>query len=288
MTTIMEKNYADDMFKELCCDVMGTSACHGETPCRAHWEDGTQASTYRTFGHTTTYNVGREFPALSLRKTNIKNAVDEILWIWQKKSNNVNDLNSHIWDSWADETGSIGKAYGWQVGNKYQKIVCPDGTSLSLDQTDYILWCLKNDKYSRRIVANLYNIEDLDEMNLHPCCYSITLGVLGDTLNMILNQRSQDIIVANNWNVVQYSILLMMLAQVSGLKVGKLTHVIGDAHIYDRHIGIAKELINRTSYQAPKVTLNPEIKDFYDFTVDDVIVENYQAHPFDIKLPVAI
>ena len=288
-------NYADERFKELCGEILGVSAIYDPegTPCRAHWEDGTQAKTFRTFGYTTTYNLQKEFPAVSLKKTNIKNAVDEILWIWQKKSNNVHDLNSHIWDSWADKDGSIGKAYGWQVKNKRQKVTAygignSDKLEISLDQTDYILWCLKNDKYSRRIVANLYNIEDLDEMNLHPCCYSITLGVLGDTLNMVLNQRSQDVIVANNWNVVQYAILLMMFAQVSGLKPGKLTHVIADAHIYDRHIDIAKDLMKRKSYPAPTVKLNPEITDFYKFTVDDVWVSDYVTSDFDIKLPVAI
>ena len=283
-------NFADEKFKELCHNVIGTSAMNepGGTPCRAHWEDGVQARTLHTFGTSTIYNLQKEFPALTLRKTNIKNAVDEILWIWQKKSNNVNDLNSHIWDSWADETGSIGRAYGWQVGNKFQTVKAEDGTKLLLDQTDYILWCLKNDKHSRRIVANLYNIEDLDEMNLHPCCYSITLGVVGDTLNMVLNQRSQDIIVANNWNVVQYAVLLMMFAHVSGLRPGKLMHVIADAHIYDRHLEIAKDLIKRVSFPAPKVTLNPEITNFYDFTVDDVIVENYKANEFTTKIPVAV
>lgn len=283
-------NFTDEKFKELCHNIIGTSAMNepGGTPCRAHWEDGVQARTLRTFGTSTIYNLQKEFPALTLRKTNIRNAVDEILWIWQKKSNNVNDLNSHIWDSWADETGSIGKAYGWQVGNKFQTVTAEDGTKLLLDQTDYILWCLKNDKYSRRIMANLYNIEDLDEMNLHPCCYSITLGVVGDTLNMVLNQRSQDIIVANNWNVVQYAVLLMMFAQVSGLRPGKLMHIIADAHIYDRHLEIAKDLIKRVSFPAPKVTLNPEITNFYDFTVDDVIVENYKANEFTTKIPVAV
>lgn len=286
-------NDADEKFTNLCKTILETSEIHDPegTPCRAHWEDGVQARTFRTFGYTTVYDLQKEFPALTLRKTNIKNAVDEILWIWQKKSNNIHDLNSHIWDSWADKDGSIGKAYGWQVGNKFQTVTDyskGEPTKLTLDQTDYILWCLKNDKYSRRIMANLYNIEDLDDMNLHPCCYSITLGVIGDTLNMVLNQRSQDVIVANNWNVVQYAILLMMFAQVSGLKPGKLVHVIADAHIYDRHVNIAKDLMCRLSFPAPKVTLNPEITSFYDFTVDDVIVENYKANAFNKKIPVAV
>ena len=207
---------------------------------------------------------------MTLRPTAIKLAVDEMLWIWQQKSNNVKDLKLRNWDSWADESGSIGKAYGYQLGVKYK---FKQG---EMDQVDNVLWALKNDKYSRRILTNIYNFQDLSEMNLEPCAYSMTFNVSGDTLNGILNQRSQDILTANNWNVVQYSVLLMMLAQVSGLKAGELVHVISDAHIYDRHVDIVKELIKRPQYDAPKVRLNPNIKDFYDFTAEDVIVEEYK------------
>ena len=209
-------------------------------------------------------------------------AFDELLWIWQKKSNNVHDLNSHIWDEWADEGGSIGKAYGYQLGKKY---TFKQG---EMDQVDNVLWQLKNDRYSRRILTNMYNFDDLSEMNLEPCAYSVTFNVKGDTLNAILNQRSQDILTANNWNVVQYSLLLMMMANVSDLKAGELVHVISDAHIYDRHVDIVKELIARPQYPAPKVTLNPEVKNFYDYTVDDLTVENYEHNPQVKNIPVAI
>ena len=228
------------------------------------------------------YNLQEEFPALTLRPTAIKLAFDELLWIWQKKSNNVHDLNSHIWDEWADENGSIGKAYGYQLGKKY---AFKQG---EMDQVDNVLWQLKNDRYSRRILTNMYNFDDLSEMNLEPCAYSVTFNVKGDTLNAILNQRSQDILTANNWNVVQYSLLLMMMANVSGLKAGELVHVISDAHIYDRHVDIVKELIARPQYPAPKVSLNPEVKNFYDYTVDDLTVENYEHNPQVKNIPVAI
>ena len=273
---------ADQLFVEMCQDIVENGFSSEGQNVRPHWEDGTPAHTIKKFGVVNRYNLQEEFPALTLRPTAIKLAVDEMLWIWQQKSNNVNDLKSRIWDSWADESGSIGKAYGYQLGVKYK---FKQG---EMDQVDNVLWALKNDKYSRRILTNIYNFQDLSEMNLEPCAYSMTFNVSGDTLNGILNQRSQDILTANNWNVVQYSVLLMMLAQVSGLKAGELVHVISDAHIYDRHVDIVKELIERPQYDAPKVRLNPEIKDFYDFTAEDVIVEDYKKNPQVKNIPVAI
>lgn len=273
---------ADELFVTMCRDIIDNGFSTEGLPVRPHWPDGTPAHTIKNFGVVNRYNLQEEFPALTLRPTAIKSAVDELLWIWQKKSNNVNDLKSSIWDEWADEDGSIGKAYGYQLGIKYK---FKQG---EMDQVDNVLWCLKNDRYSRRILTNIFNFEDLHEMNLEPCAYSMTFNVKGDTLNGILNQRSQDILTANNWNVVQYAVLLMMFAQVSGLKAGELIHVISDAHIYDRHIDIVKELIERPQYPAPKVTLNPEITNFYDFTVDDVIVKDYKKNPQVKNIPVAI
>ena len=273
---------ADQLFVEMCQDIVENGFSSEGQNVRPHWEDGTPAHTIKKFGVVNRYNLQEEFPALTLRPTAIKLAVDEMLWIWQQKSNNVNDLKSRIWDSWADESGLIGKAYGYQLGVKYK---FKQG---EMDQVDNVLWALKNDKYSRRILTNIYNFQDLSEMNLEPCAYSMTFNVSGDTLNGILNQRSQDILTANNWNVVQYSVLLMMLAQVSGLKAGELVHVISDAHIYDRHVDIVKELIERPQYDAPKVRLNPDIKDFYDFTAEDVIVEDYKKNPQVKNIPVAI
>ena len=273
---------ADELFIKMCQDIIDNGFSTEGQKVRPHWEDGTPAHTIKNFGVVNRYNLEEEFPALTLRPTAIKLAFDELLWIWQKKSNNVKDLESHIWDSWADETGSIGKAYGYQLGKKYK---FKQG---EMDQVDNVLWLLENDRYSRRIMTNIYNFDDLSEMNLEPCAYSMTFNVKGDTLNGILNQRSQDILAANNWNVVQYSILLMMFAQVSGLKAGELVHVISDAHIYDRHIDIIKELIRRPSYPAPKVSLNKDIKNFYDFKKEDLIVENYE-HGKQIKnIPIAI
>ncbi len=273
---------ADEVFIKMCQDIIDNGFSTEGQKVRPHWEDGTPAHTIKNFGVVNRYNLEEEFPALTLRPTAIKLAFDELLWIWQKKSNNVKDLESHIWDSWADETGSIGKAYGYQLGKKYK---FKQG---EMDQVDNVLWLLENDRYSRRIMTNIYNFDDLSEMNLEPCAYSMTFNVKGDTLNGILNQRSQDILAANNWNVVQYSLLLMMFAQVSGLKAGELVHVISDAHIYDRHIDIIKELIRRPSYPAPKVSLNKDIKNFYDFKKEDLIVENYE-HGKQIKnIPIAI
>lgn len=228
------------------------------------------------------YDLSREFPAITLRKTALKSCVDEILWIWQKKSNNINELNSHIWDSWADKDGSIGKAYGYQLGVKHKY---KEG---EMDQVDRVIYDLKNNPYSRRIMTNIYVHQDLHEMNLYPCAYSMTFNVTGNKLNAILNQRSNDILTANNWNVVQYAVLVHMLAQVCGFEAGELVHVIADAHIYDRHIPIIKELISRETYPAPKFFINPEIKDFYDFTVDDVRLDDYVTGPQVKNIPVAV
>lgn len=273
---------ADKLFVNMCSNILKNGYSTEGQIVRAKWEDGTPAHTIKTFGVVNRYDLRDEFPALTLRPTAIKSAVDEILWIWQKKSNNVKDLNSHIWDEWADENGSIGKAYGYQLGKKYKF------AQGEMDQVDNVLWQLKNAPYSRRIMTNIYNFDDLMEMGLEPCAYSMTFNVTGNTLNGILNQRSQDILAANNWNVVQYSVLLMMFAQVTGLQVGELVHVISDAHIYDRHIPIIKDLINREQYPAPKFRLNPEVKSFYDFTVDDLIIEDYVKNPQIKNIPIAI
>lgn len=273
---------ADEKFVSMCRDILENGFSTEGNNVRARWDDGTPAHTIKNFGVVNRYDLSQEFPALTLRPTAIRLAFDELLWIWQKKSNNIKDLNSHIWDQWADENGSIGKAYGYQLGIPYK---FKQG---EMDQVDNVLWLLKNDRYSRRIMTNMYNFADLSEMGLEPCAYSMTFNVKGDTLNAILNQRSQDVLTANNWNVVQYSLLLMMMAQVSGLKAGELVHVIADAHIYDRHVDIVKELIERPQYPAPKVRLNPDVTDFYRFTDKDLIIEDYQKNPQVKNIPVAI
>ena len=273
---------ADVLFVNMCEKILKEGFSSEGQTVRARWEDGTPAHTIKTFGVVNRYDLSEEFPALTLRPTAIKSAVDEILWIWQKKSNNIKDLKSHIWDEWADEDGSIGKAYGYQMGIKYKF------SQGEMDQVDNVLWQLKNTPYSRRIMTNIYNFADLSAMNLEPCAYSMTFNVTGNRLNAILNQRSQDILAANNWNVVQYSVLVHMFAQVSGLVPGELIHVISDAHIYDRHVPIIRELIERPQYPAPKFRLNPHIKNFYDFTTDDIIVEDYQKNPQILNIPIAI
>lgn len=272
---------ADLLFIENCRQIIDHGFSDEHLNVRPRWEDGTPAHTKKSFGIVNRYNLAEEFPILTLRRTYLKSAIDEILWIWQKKSNNIKDLNSHIWDQWADKDGSIGKAYGYQLGVKH---IYSEG---EFDQVDRILYDLKNNPASRRIISNIYVHEDLHEMNLYPCAYSMTLNVTGNTLNALLNQRSQDMLAANNWNVCQYAALVHMFANVSGLKVGELIHVIADAHIYDRHIPIIEEIISNTPLDAPKLTID-DINDFYKFTPDNFHLENYKYHTLDKKIPIAI
>ena len=280
---------ADEIFISMCKDIMENGTSTEGEKVRPHWPDGTSAYTIKKFGVVNRYDLSKEFPIMTLRKTALKSATDEILWIYQKKSNNINDLHSHIWDEWADETGSIGKAYGYQIA---QKSIYKEG---EFDQIDRVIYDLKNNPFSRRIMTNTYMFSDLHEMNLYPCAYSVTYNVTqkkGEdrlTLNAVLNQRSQDVLAANNWNVVQYAVLVHMLAQICDMNVGELVHVIADAHIYDRHIPLVKELIKRTPLPAPKFTLNPDIKDFYKFTRNDVSLENYEVAGEQLKdIPIAI
>lgn len=279
---------ADITFINMCRDILENGTDTEGEKIRPKWEDGTPACTIKRFGVVNRYDLGREFPILTLRRTALKSATDEMLWIWQKKSNHIGDLHSHIWDEWADENGSIGKAYGYQLGVKHQY---KEGM---MDQVDRVIYDLKNNPFSRRIMTNIYVHQDLHEMNLYPCAYSMTFNVTQNkgedklTLNGILNQRSQDVLAANNWNVAQYAVLIHMLAQVCDMNVGELVHVIADAHIYDRHIPIIKELIEREPQPAPDFWLNPEIKDFYRFTRDDVKAENYVTGPQIKDIPIAI
>ena len=273
---------ADEIFVAHMKEILETGFSDEGLPVRPHWEDGTPAHTIKKFCIVNRYNLQEEFPILTIRRTAFKSCIDELLWIWQKKSNNIHELNSHVWDSWADETGSIGKAYGYQLRQKH---IYPEG---EFDQVDRVLYDLKHNPQSRRIMTNLYNFQDLHEMGLYPCAYSMTFNVTGDTLNGILNQRSNDMLTANNWNVLQYSLLLIMFAQVSGLKAGELVHVIADAHIYDRHVDIVKEVINKPQHKAPKLKVNPNVKNFYDFKVEDFELIDYEYEKLDKKIPVAI
>ena len=281
-------SYADQIFKEMCRDIIENGTSTEGEKVRPKWEDGTSAYTIKRFGVVNRYDLSKEFPALTLRRTGLKSCMDEILWIYQKKSNNIHDLNSHIWDEWADETGSIGQAYGYQIGVKSHY---REG---DMDQMDRVLFDLKQNPYSRRIMTNTYVFSDLSEMHLYPCAYGVTYNVTKKpgqeklVLNMVLNQRSQDVLAANNWNVCQYAILLMMVAQVCDMVPGELVHVIADAHIYDRHVDIVRELIERPEHPAPKVWLNPEVKDFYAFTTEDLHVEGYETEPQIKDIPIAV
>ena len=279
---------ADVIFKNMCKDILTNGTDTKGEKVRPHWEDGTLAYTIKKFGVINRYDLSEEFPAITLRKTGLKNCFDEILWIWQKKSNNIKDLNSHIWDSWAGDDNTIGKAYGYQLSVKHKY---KEG---DFDQVDRVIYDLKNNPYSRRIITNIYVHSDLHEMNLYPCAYSMTFNVTKNksnnnlVLNAILNQRSSDVLVANNWNVCQYALLMMMFAKECNMEVGELVHVIADCHIYDRHIPIVQEMLTRKEFPAPKVYLNPNKKSFYDFTIDDLIIESYETNEQIKNIPVAI
>ncbi len=279
---------ADELFVSMCQDILDNGTTTEGERVRPHWEDGTPAYTIKRFGVTNRYDLREEFPAITLRRTALKSAMDEVLWIYQRKSNDIHDLHSHIWDQWADETGSIGKAYGYQIA---QVSHYPEG---DFDQMDRVLYDLRHTPFSRRIMTSTYTFADLHEMNLYPCAYGVTYNVTHDpasgrlVLNMVLMQRSQDVLAANNWNVCQYAILLMMVAQSVGMVAGELLHVIADAHIYDRHVDVVRELISRPQHPAPKVSLNPDVTDFYAFTTDDLIVEGYEHGPQVRDIPIAV
>ena len=273
---------ADLIFMENCRDILANGVWDTDREVRPRWEDGTPAHTVKKFGIVNRYDLQEEFPLLTLRRTYWKTAVKELLWIWQEKSNDIHDLDAHIWDQWADADGSIGKAYGYQLGVKHHY---REG---DMDQVDRVLYALKHDPASRRILTSLYNFQDLHEMNLYPCAWSMTFNVSGNVLNAILNQRSQDMLTANNWNVVQYAVLVHMFARASGLVPGELVHVIADAHIYDRHVPLVRELLERTPAPAPAFSVDPDVTDFYRFTPDSFRVEGYTPAPFESKIPVAV
>lgn len=275
-------SYADQRFIENCREILTKGVWDRDQKVRPHWEDGTAAYTIKRFGIVNRYDLQEEFPIQTIRHMYFKSALDELFWIWQKKSNQIQDLSSGVWDAWADENGSIGKAYGYQLGIKHHY---PEG---DFDQVDRVLFDLKHNPASRRMITNLYNHADLSEMGLYPCAYSMTFNVSGKTLNAVLNQRSQDMLTANGWNVMQYAALLHMFAQVSGLVAGELLHVIADAHIYDRHVPLVEELLERACFAAPKLWIDPAVTDFYDFRKDSFRLENYRAHPPGEKIPVAI
>ncbi|MDE7245405.1 MAG: thymidylate synthase [Oscillospiraceae bacterium] len=275
-------SYADEVFIDVCKNILANGVWDTGLHVRPHWEDGSPAHTVKLFGVVNRYDLQKEFPVMTLRRTAFKSCTGELLWIWQKKSNDIQQLGSHIWDAWADENGTIGKAYGYQLGVKHRY---PDG---SFDQVDRVLKDLREDPASRRMVTNLFNHHDLHEMALYPCAYSMTFNVSGKTLNAILNQRSQDMLTASNWNVCQYAVLVHMMAQVSGLEAGELVHVIADCHIYDRHVPAVERLIQREPRPAPRLVIDPDVKNFYDFTVDSFRLEGYDPYPFDERIEVAV
>ena len=273
---------ADELFIQNCRDILENGVWDTDLEVRPRWEDGAPAHTVKRFGVVNRYDLREEFPILTIRRTFWKSAVDELLWIWQLKSNNVHELRSRVWDAWADESGSIGKAYGYQLGVRH---VYPEG---EFDQVDRVLFDLKHNPASRRILTSLYNFTDLHEMALYPCAYSMTFNVSGNTLNAILNQRSQDMLTANNWNVCQYAVLVHMFARASGLVPGELVHVIADAHIYDRHVPIVERILDNPRCSAPQLEVDPAVTDFYAFTRDSFSLPGYKYTELDEKIPVAL
>ena len=273
---------ADEIYRATCLDILENGFWDTDLDVRPKWADGTPAHTVKKFGVVNRYNLKEEFPIMTLRRTYWKSAIDEILWIWQKKSNRIDELGSHVWDEWADENGTIGKAYGYQLGVKHKY---PEG---EFDQVDRVLYDLKHNPASRRIMTNIFNHADLHAMGLAPCAYSMTFNVTGNTLNAILNQRSQDMLTANNWNVCQYAALVHMMAQVSGLEAGELVHVIADCHIYDRHVDLVKRMLDNPAFEAPKFEIDKSVTDFYAFTKDSFKMVDYQCNKFDFEIPIAI
>lgn len=231
---------------------------------RPKWSDGKPAHTIKKFGIVNRYNLQEEFPISGVRKTNWKGAIDEIIWIWLLKSNNVKDLNSKIWDQWANignkpgqEIGSIGKAYGYQLGAK--TIVTKNGKKI--DQVDNVINELITNPANRRILTEIFNHSELHEMNLAPCVHEATFNVSNGTLNMTLNQRSNDTLAAGSWNVVQYAALLHMMAQATGLKAGELLHVVTDSHCYDKHVPMELEIIFNRCTLIQKKLMTEKIKE---------------------------
>ena len=282
---------ADEQFIKTCKEIIKNGYSSKGTNVRTRWEDGEEANYISIVGVKNKYDVGKEFPMITLRNNTktVKNAIDEILWIWQKKSNKISDLHSHIWDQWANAEGTIGKAYGYQLGKKYE-FKTKEGIKL-MDQVDYVLYLLKHDQSSRRIMTNIFNHEELKDMELEPCAYGTQWLVKEGKLHLILNQRSQDMLTANGWNLMQYAALQYMFAQVSGLEVGTLTHNIGDCHIYDRHIPLVEKLLEAEPVDVtPKLIINNPTKDFYEFKVEDfeVVGYDYNKEVKIGKIPVAI
>ena len=273
---------ADEIYRATCLDILENGFWDTDLQVRPRWADGTPAHTVKKFGVVNRYDLREEFPIMTLRRTYWKSAIDEILWIWQKKSNRLDELGSHVWDEWAQEDGTIGKAYGYQLGVKHKY---PEG---EFDQVDRVLYDLKHNPASRRILTSIFNHADLHEMALAPCAYSMTFNVSGNTLNAILNQRSQDMLTANNWNVCQYAALVHMIAQVSGLQVGELVHVIADCHIYDRHVDLVKKMLDNPTFEAPRFEIDPTVTDFYAFTKDSFKMVDYKCNKFDYEIPIAI
>ena len=273
---------ADEIYRATCLDILENGFWDTDLEVRPRWADGTPAHTVKKFGVVNRYDLREEFPIMTLRRTYWKSAIDEILWIWQKKSNRLDELGSHVWDEWAQPDGTIGKAYGYQLGVKHKY---PEG---EFDQVDRVLYDLKHNPASRRILTSIFNHADLHEMALAPCAYSMTFNVSGNTLNAILNQRSQDMLTANNWNVCQYAALVHMIAQVSGLQAGELVHVIADCHIYDRHVDLVKKMLDNPTFEAPKFEIDPTVTDFYAFTKDSFKMVDYKCNKFDYEIPIAI
>ena len=297
---------ADKYFKEAANKILTEGYSDESMQVRPHWEDGTPAHTIKTFCYVCRYDLSKEFPILTLRRQAFKTMIKELLWMWQMKSNNINDVDFHIWDQWADENGSIGKTYSYQLAQKYGHHKIKEGEDLSsypsaeigndgwvyLDQVDGVLYDLKNNPASRRIITNMWQIKDLKDMNLAPCVYETLWDITPDgKLNMTLIQRSGDMCAAaapGGFDTIEYATLLYLMAHVCGYKPGEFVHIVNNLHIYDRHIDIIKKVCNNPEYDAPKLWINTDKTDFYDFTIDDFKLIDYQSTKLEEKIEVAI
>ena len=295
-------NQADEQYKRVVETVLRVGVMDTDQKVRTVWKDGTPAHSISWIGQHMIFD-NTEVPIITTKRVAWKTAIKELLWIWQMKSNRVQDLRDmgvKIWNEWEKEDGTIGKAYGYQLGKKNrwvtEKEYYPDPsgeinalhlTMKKVDQVDYLLYQLKTNPASRRHITMLWNPDELDSMALTPCVYETQWHVKQGKLHLEVRCRSNDLALGNPFNIFQYNILQRMIAQVTGYELGNYIYHIGDAHLYDRHIEPVSEQIKRESFEAPTLWINPEVKSFYDFTIDDFKLIDYK-HGETINMEVAI
>ena len=277
---------ADQFFRDQMKVIRETGFNDKDFKVRAKWEaDNAPAHTVKTFGYVTRYDLSKEFPILTLRSQGFKGAVKECLWIFQKKSTNINDLGLHIWDAWADENGDLGRTYAYSLREKIQY---PEG---AFDQVDYLLYQLKNNPMDRRMMLQLFDPHNVIHTKLPPCVMTYLFDVAGGKLNMTVIQRSADALAAGaagGWDEVGEAVLQHMLAQVSGLQVGTMVHLVNNLHVYDRHMQYIDEILANPEYESPVLKVNPNVTNFYDFKPEDFELVGYKSTKLSTKFDVAV